>query len=104
MNPKKIQGMMKKMGINQEELGAHRVIIEMEDKNIVIDEPSVVKVNMQGNVSYQITGEEREESKEEFSDEDVDLVKGKTGKGEEEVRKVLEKNHGDIAESIMELS
>jgi nascent polypeptide-associated complex subunit alpha len=104
MNPAKIQGMMKKMGISQQPMNVHRVIFEMEDGNLVIDEPSVMKINMQGQENYQVTGEAREESTESFSDEDVDIVKEKTGKDEEEVRKVLGECGGDIAEAILKLS
>jgi len=80
MDPSKIQGMMKKMGISQTPLNVNRVIFEMADENLVIDEPSVLKVMMQGQETYQVSGEARAESKEGFSDEDVDMVKGKTGK------------------------
>ncbi len=104
MNPAKMQGMMKKMGISQEELRVNRVVFEMEDKNLVIENPSVVKVRMQGQESYQVTGEAVEEEAESFSDEDVNLVKEKTGKSEEEVRGALEESEGDIAEAIMNLS
>ena len=44
-----------------------------------------------------------EESAEAFSDEDVDMVVEKTGKGREEVKAALEKSEGDIAEAIMDL-
>lgn len=103
INPKQIQGMMKKMGISQVPIDAKRVIIECEDKNIIIDEPSVLKVNMQGQKTFQISGEEREESNQAFSDEDVAMVVEKTGKSEVEVREFLENNAGDIALAIMEL-
>ena len=103
INPKQMQAMMKKMGISQVPIDAKRVIIECEDKNIIIDEPSVLKVNMQGQQTFQITGEEREESSQSFSDDDVTMVVEKTGKSEEEVREFLENNAGDIALAIMEL-
>ncbi|MFA5061272.1 MAG: nascent polypeptide-associated complex protein [Candidatus Pacearchaeota archaeon] len=103
MNPAKIQGMMKKMGISQTPLNVKRVVFEMEGGNLIIDEPSVVKIKMQGQESYQITGEAREEATEVFSDEDVKMVMEKTGKGEEEVRDALEKTEGDIAEAIINL-
>ena len=103
INPKQIEKVMKQMGIQQEELDAKRVIIELEDSNLVIDEPSVTKVMMQGKETWQISGDAKEESKESFSDGDVEMVMEKTGKGEEEVRKVLEGNNGDIAGAIMEL-
>ena len=104
MNPAKMQGMMKKMGIAQENLNVHRVIFEMADGNLVIDEPSVTKVTMQGQATYQVAGEAREESTESFSDDDVDMVVAKTGKDEEVVRKALGNADGDIAEAIMALS
>jgi nascent polypeptide-associated complex subunit alpha len=103
INPKQMQAMMKKMGISQVPIDAKRVIIECEDRNIIIDEPSVLKVNMQGQKTFQITGEEREESSQPFSDEDVAMVVEKTGKSEAEVREFLENNAGDIALAIMEL-
>lgn len=103
INPKQMQGMMKKMGIAQNEIDATRVIIECSDKKIIIDEPSVIKISMQGQVSYQISGPETEESLEEFNDEDVKMVMDKTGKSKEDVVDFLKKNNGDIALAIMEL-
>lgn len=103
INPKQIQGMMKKMGINQVDIDAKRVIIECEDKNIIIENPSVAKIVMQGQASYQISGEESEEEISSFSDEDVNMVVEKTGKSREEVITFLKENEGDIAKAIMEL-
>ena len=109
INPKQIQGVMKKMGISQTPMDAKRVTIELEDSNIVIDEPSVTKVMMQGQETFQVSGETRESSKddsgepESFNDEDVKMVIDKTGKSEKEVRKVLEGNGGDMAGAILEL-
>lgn len=103
INPKQIEGMMKKMGIAQQEVNAKRVIFELEDENIIIDEPSVVKINMQGQESWQITGEARTESKEGFSEEDIEMVIEKTGRSKEEVVKFLKDNGGDIALAIIEL-
>jgi nascent polypeptide-associated complex subunit alpha len=102
MDPKKMQGMMKKLGINQEEIEASRVVIEKEDGNIVIENPSVSKVTMQGQETFQVVGDISEEAPG-LNEEDVKLVMEKTGKSEEEVRKVLEED-GDIAEAIVKLS
>jgi len=104
LDPKKIQSMMSKMGIKQEEISAEKVIIEGEDKNIVIENPSVVKINLQGQENFQISGEVSEEKKEKFSQEDIKQVAEKTGKSEEEARKALEKTGGDLAEAILSLS
>lgn len=103
INPAQMQGMMKKMGISQTPLNVNRVIFEMEGERLVIDEPSVIKVMMQGQETYQVSGEAREESDENFSEDDVSMVVEKTGRSEGEVRDFLEKNRGDIALAIMEL-
>ncbi len=103
MNAAKMQGMMKKMGISQVQLPVRRVVFEMDDGKLVIDEPSVLKVKMQGQETYQVSGEAVEEELESFLDEDVALVVEKTGKSEDKAREALEKSDGDIAEAIVSL-
>lgn len=105
IDPKKMQAMMKQMGIKQDEIDALRVVIEKSDGNkIIIDQPNVVKVTMQGQESFQITGETREETGVLFSKEDVELIMEKTGKSFEECEAALERNEGDMAQAIIELS
>ncbi|GAH71701.1 unnamed protein product, partial [marine sediment metagenome] len=54
LNPKKMQAMMKQLGMNQEEIDALRVIIEKQDNTkIVIENPSVTKISVQGKESFQ---------------------------------------------------
>lgn len=109
INPKQMQGMMKKMGISQEEISAERVIIEKTDGDkIIIENPSVTKIKMQGQESFQIAGDISEISGSEesntISDDDVKTIMEKTGCDEETAKKTLEKNNGDLAETILELS
>ncbi len=104
INPKQMQAMMRQMGISQEEIEAIRVIIEKTDGKIIIENPSIQKISMQGQESFQISGEINEESGEKFSDEDVRLVAEKTSSSLEKAREALEKNEGDIAESILNLT
>lgn len=104
INPKQIEGMMKKMGIAQTTINAKRVIIELEDENIVIDEPSVTQIKMQGQTTWQISGEAQTEEKEGFSEDDVKMVMEKTGRKKEEVTKFLKENDGDMALAIIELA
>jgi nascent polypeptide-associated complex subunit alpha len=104
INPKQMQGMMKKMGIAQTEINASRVIIECEDKKIIIDNPSVIQIKMQGNESFQISGDVSEENNSTFSEEDIEIVMDKTGKSRETVIESLEEAEGDIAEAIVKLS
>lgn len=104
LDPKKLQGMMSKLGIKQEEIPAKRVIIEKTDGNIIIENPSVMKTEMHGQESFQISGDVKEESKNDgFSEEDVKMVMEKTGRSEEEALAALE-DTGGIAEAIMRLS
>jgi len=102
LNPKKMQGMLKQMGISQEEIEADRVIIEKPEGNIIISNPSIQKIKMQGQESFQISGE-ISQSEPEITEEDIKLVAEKTDKSEEEARKALEETK-DIAEAILKLS
>src|SRR3989338_6497451 len=99
MNPAKMKGMMKQLGIEQEEIDAERVIIEKSDGRIVIESPQVSKIKMQGQETWQIAGEAREEELG-IKESDVLLVMEKTGKNREKSIKALEEANGDIAEAI----
>jgi len=101
-DPKKMKSMMKQMGINQEDVEAVRVVIEKADGKIVIENPNVQKIKMQGNESWQITGEAHEEALG-VSEEDIKLVMEKSGASKSEAKKALEET-GDIAEAIVKLS
>jgi len=103
LDPKKMKAMMKQMGINQEEVAAKRVIIEKEDSKIVIDNPSVQKIIMQGQESWQIAGEAHEEALG-VSEEDIKIVMEKTGATKDKAKKALESVNGDLAEAIVNLS
>ena len=104
IDPKKMQAMMKQMGISQEDIPASKVIIEKEDGGkITISNPSVAKIKAQGQESFQITGEVSEEVEQGFSESDVKTIMEKTGCTEKKARVVLEKT-GDLAEAIMLLS
>ena len=106
INPKKMQAMMKQMGIDQNEIDASRVIIEKTDGNKIVIEPaSVVKIKMQGQESFQVSGEVHEESEEStFTDDDIKTVMEKTGASKVKAKKTLEKTNGDLAETILELN
>ena len=106
MNPRKMQAAMKQMGIKQVEIPATEVIIKTEEKDIIISNPSVQKVNMMGQENFQISGEitERELSTTpDISEEDVKTVMEQTGKSEEEAKAAIEEAEGDLAEAIMKL-
>ncbi len=106
LNPRKMKQAMKRMGIQQQEIDAKEVIIRLEDREIVISNPQVSKVNMLGQETYQVVGEETERSlssEPDISDEDVKTVVDQTGASEDEARKTLEQTKGDLAEAVMKL-
>ena len=64
MNKKQMKQMerqMKKMGMKMEDLeGVKEVIIRFEDKELIIDNPSVSLMNVMGQETYQVDGKARE--------------------------------------------
>ena len=106
INPKKMQQMMKQMGIQQIEIDAVQVIIKTEDQELVFDNPQVSKVNMMGQETYQIVGTPivREmDSTPDISQEDIDAVVEQANVSEEDAREALLESEGDIAAAIMKL-
>lgn len=107
MNPRKVQQMMKQMGIQQVDVPASEVIIRSEGKDIIIQNPSVAKVNMMGQETFQISGEIHEQehsTSPEISEEDVKTVMEQAHVNKETAQKTIEKCDGDLAEAILSLS
>lgn len=106
MNPRKAAQMMKRMGIQQQEIDATEVIIRTPEKEMVINNPQVSKVNMMGQQTFQVIGEVEERpvsSEPEINEEDVKTVVEQTGVSEEEAKEAIKRNDLDLAKAIMEL-
>jgi len=117
LSPRELRRMQERMlgslGVSMEELGsAKEVTIELEDRTIKINRPTVVAINSQAGKIYQIVGGEEVESLEqkeaelpkyEPSLEDVALVAAQAGVEAEEARKALIESGGDLARAIMNL-
>jgi nascent polypeptide-associated complex subunit alpha len=99
IDPKQMGKMMAKMGISQKQLEATQVTINLPGKKLVIDNPQVMEVTMQGITTYQVMGEAREEAAAS-SDDDAAMVAEQTGKSIEEARAALDAKDGNIAEAI----
>jgi nascent polypeptide-associated complex subunit alpha len=102
--------MMQKMGMKMDEVpDVSAVIIKTASKDIVINEPSVTVINMQGQTMYQIAGGRVSEAQPQQSTQavpleaDVQLVAQQTGKSVEESRKALTEAGGDLAKAILTL-
>lgn len=106
MNPRQMAQAMKRLGIQQVEIPAIEVIIRTPDKELVITNPQVSKVNMMGQETIQVIGEihERERSSTpEINDDDVKTVMEQTGASKEAAKAAIEENKGDLAAAIMSL-
>ena len=106
MNPREMQKAMKRLGIKQEEIDAELVIIKTSDKDLIIRNPQVSRVNMMGQETFQISGEIEEaekNTKAEISDEDITTVIDQANCSREDAIGALEEANGNIAEAIMKL-
>jgi len=103
LDPKKMQAMMKQLGMDQEEIEAQRVVIEKSDGNkVIIDNPSVTKITIKGQESFQISGDASEQTG--ISESDIQTIMEKTGVSMKDAKKALESTNGDLAEAILNLS
>ena len=104
LDKRAMEAAMKKMGMKQQEIPASEVVIKSENKDIVITNPQVVKVNVMGQDSFQITGNvEEREAYVSISEDDIKTVSAQTGVPDSEAKAALEKTNGDLAAAIMEL-
>ena len=113
MNPREQRRMMQRMGMNMDAVpDVQQVVIRTNDKDIVIDEPEVTILQVQGQKMYQIVGgqvseqapSQRQTTKTAqpgFSEEDVRLVADQTGKSFEKAKEALEECQGDLAKAIL---
>ena len=100
MDPKNMAKMMKQMGIKSEEIDAVKVTIELkEGGRLVVFEPQVVQIEMQGTKSFQISGKVHEE--QDAGEDDIKMVMETAGVSREEAQNALRETGGDIAEAII---
>ena len=99
---------MKKLGVQQQQVDAEEVIIRLKGgaTELVIANPSVAKVTMMSQETFQISGEYSERPQKAlqqqlFSDEDVKTVVEQAGASEAEAKAALAKVDGDIAAAIL---
>jgi len=113
MNPREQKRMMQRMGMNMDSVAdVQQVIIRTASKDIVIDEPEVAILQVQGQKMYQVIGGQVSEQAPSqrgasaiaaplFSEEDVQLVADQTGKSLEKAKEALQDCDGDLAKAIL---
>lgn len=107
MDPRAMRNLMAKMGIKSTEIPATKVTIESDGKNIVITSPQITRIEAQGSISFQISGDIREELAKveiEITQDDIDTVAASTGISDRErIEATLKQENGDIARAILKL-
>lgn len=106
ISPREAKRMMQRMGLSMDAVpDVDQVIIKTRSKEIVIEEPEVAVVDVQGQKMFQVAGgkitEKTVKRKLTILEEDVKLVADQTGKSLEEARKALEECEGDLAKAIL---
>ncbi len=113
MDPRKMKAMMRQLGIKTEEVPAKKVIFELDGKRIVVENPQVTAMDVQGQKTYTVIGNAMEEQGDSEAgsadsgagilESDVEMVAGQAKVSKEKARKALEETKGDIAEAIEKL-
>ena len=108
ISPREMEKMMRQMGIKSENIEADEVVIRCADKEILIKNPVIQKVNMMGQDSFQISGEITEHSVDEdapkYTDDDIQMVMNQTNCTKSEAEDALKETEGDLAEAILILA
>lgn len=105
LDPKKLQKMMKQMGMEMKELSdVQEVVIRLSDKELTFPNADVQVTEMQGQKTYQIMGEPEERDLEpQIDDEDVEMVMEQANVDRDAAEEALESVDGDIAQAIVSL-
>ncbi len=106
INPKQMKAAMRKMGMTMDEIeDVQKVVVYTSKGNYVFENAQVVGVTMQGQTSYQLSGDMHfEEASLEIPEADVELVVSQTQCTPEAARAALEECKGDMAEAILKLT
>jgi len=126
MNPRKMEQMMKQMGIDVEEIDAEEVVIKQADgTDLVFSDADVTRMDARGQQTYQVIGDPEEVERGDggtftgaagavesgaddggesggagIPDADIEIVAQRAGVGKDEARAALEDADGDLAAAI----
>ena len=111
VNERQVKRMMQQMGIKSNDLDdVLEVRIVLKDKTIIIKEPNVSVIEVQGNKTYTVVGKEEiiqgQMDKQTIEDtnlkeEDIKLVMEKAGVTREKAIEALKSNNYMVAEAII---
>ena len=108
ISPREAKRLMQRMGLSMSSIEVKEVILKTSSKEIVIENPEVAVLEVQGQKIFQITGgkisEKTIEGKITIPEEDIQLVAQQANVSLEEARAALEQTKGDLAQAILLLS
>ena len=106
INPRQMKAMMKKLGMQVEQIeDVQSIVIKTPKGNYIFDSAEVSAMTMQGTTTYQIVGDIRfEPAGPEILKEDITMVAAQANVSEEKAKEALIATNGDIAEAIIRLS
>jgi len=109
INPREARRMMQRMGMSMGSMpDVEQVIFKTSTKEIIVENPDVAVMEMQGQKIFQVTGEciveKAVEKAVKIPEEDVQLVATQARVSPEEARAALEQTKGDLAQAILLLS
>jgi len=108
ISPREARRMMRRMGLNMSPLEVEEVILKTKDKEIIIQDPDVAVLEVQGQKIFQVAGgkvsEREREKKIIIPEEDVRLVAQQAGVSLDRAKAALEQTKGDLAQAILLLS
>lgn len=116
LSSRELKRIMGKFGVNTKEVeDVKEVILKTSTKEIIIQDPMVTLLEVQGQKIFQVFGEKVEEKTlseelkllerdEKISDEDVLLVAQQANVDFEEAKAALKECKGDLAQAILMLT
>ena len=109
VSPRDAKRLMKRMGLSMGAMpDVEQVIMKTSTKEIIIENPEVAVMDMQGQKIFQVTGEKivekTIEKKITIPEEDVQLVAQQAKVSVDEARAALAQTKGDLAQAILLLS
>lgn len=109
VSPRDAKRLMKRMGLSMGAMpDVQQVIMKTSTKEIIIENPEVAVMDMQGQKIFQVTGEKivekTIEKKITIPEEDVQLVAQQAKVSVDEARAALVQTKGDLAQAILLLS
>ena len=109
INPREAKRMMQRMGMSMGAMpDVEQVIFKTSTKEIIVENPEVAVMEMQGQKIFQVTGEKIVERTVEkavkIPEEDVQLVATQANVSQEQARAALEQTKGDLAQAILLLN